>query len=118
MYNRMLYILILVFFPYLSFTQEIKEGQSTYFLSRGEDPLKKIRDNLFLKIMVDKHSCYIGEPLVATFKLYSRLQSTSEVIKNPGFYGFSVYDMVNLDDKLESLEIHNGNSFDVHIIRK
>lgn len=94
------------------------EDNSLYFLEAGEDPMKKIRENLFLKVMVDKHSCFLGEPLVATFKLYSRLQSRSDVIKNPGFYGFSVYDMINVNDKVKSSEKLKGHWFDVHIIRK
>ena len=92
--------------------------ESSYFLKPGEDPLKKIRENLFLKLIIDKRTCFIGEPLVATFKLYSRLQSRSNVIKNPGFYGFSVYDIVDVNDKMQSQEKSNGHWFDVHTIRE
>src|SRR5437762_5553691 len=95
-----------------------ESGESSYFLKPGEDPFKKIRENLFLKLIIDKQTCFIGEPLVATFKLYSRLQSRSNVIKNPGFYGFSVYDMVVVGDKMESEEKLNGHWFDVHTIRE
>src|SRR5689334_11791279 len=42
---------------------------SDYFLHPGEDPYQKIRDNLFLKVAVDKRTCFVGEPVVATFKL-------------------------------------------------
>ncbi|HEY2721605.1 MAG TPA: BatD family protein, partial [Chitinophagaceae bacterium] len=51
--------------------------ESSYYLRPGEDPIKKIHNNLFLKLTIDKQTCFIGEPLVATFKLYSRLQSKS-----------------------------------------
>jgi hypothetical protein len=91
---------------------------SGYLLLPGEDPGKKIKQNLFVKLFVDKRTCFIGEPVVATFKLYSRLQSKSDIVKNPGFYGFSVYDMVNLDDKVKETEKLNGKDFDVHTIRK
>lgn len=91
---------------------------SEYFLRPGEDPYKKIRENLFLKVQVDKHSCYVGEPVLAVYKLYSRLQSKSDIIKNPGFYGFTVYDMIGLADKEVTTEIINGRQFDVHTIRK
>lgn len=94
------------------------QGESSYFLKQGEDALQKIRENLFLKMDIDKQNCFIGEPLVATFKLYSRLQSKSNVVKNPGFYGFSVYDMVNLNDKSETEEKLNGHWYDVHTVRK
>ena len=92
--------------------------ESPYFLRVGEDPFKKITANLLLKLVLDKQTCFVGEPLVATFKLYSRLQSRSNVIKNPGFYGFSIYDMVNVNDQLQSEENLNGRWFQVHIIRK
>jgi hypothetical protein len=92
--------------------------ESPYFLHGGEDPFKKIRENLFLKLSIDKQSCFIGEPLVATFKLYSRLQSKSDVVKNPGFYGFGVYDMISVNDRLKSEEKLKGHWFDVHTIRK
>lgn len=92
--------------------------ETLYLLKQGEDPYQKIRENLFLKLSIDKSSCFIGEPLVATFKLYSRLQSKSNIIKNPGFYGFSVYDMINVNDQAQSQENFNGHWFDVHTILK
>ena len=95
-----------------------QSDNSDYFLRPGEDAQKKIRQNLFLKAMVNKNSCFVGEPIVATFKLYSRLESRSDIVKNPGFYGFTVHDMVNLSDKEVAIEKVNGKLFDVHIIRK
>lgn len=91
---------------------------SEYYLRPGEDVNEKIRQNLFLKVMVDKRSCFVGEPVVATFKLYSRLESKSDIVKNPGFYGFTVYDMIGLGDKQLATEYVNGRPFDVHTIRK
>jgi hypothetical protein len=88
------------------------------FLKPGDDPYQKIRENLFLKVMVDKKICFTGQPVVATFKLYSRLQSKSDIVKNPGFYGFTVQDMINLEDKLVTVEKINGKLFDVHTIRQ
>lgn len=93
-------------------------NNSDYFLRPGENAYEKIRQNLFVKVLVDKKSCYVGEPVLATFKLYSRLESKSDIIKNPGFYGFTVYDMVNLTDKQVTTENVNGKTFDVHTIRK
>ena len=66
------------------FAKEIA-GNSDYFLRPGENVQDKIRRNLFLKIMVDKRSCFFGEPVLATFKLYSRLESKSDIVKNPWF---------------------------------
>lgn len=95
--------------------QEINEDN---FLSPGEDPYTKIRRNLFMKVLVDKKTCFVGEPVTAIFKLYSRLDSKSDIVKNPGFYGFTVQDMINLDNKQTSNETVNGKEFDVHIVRK
>lgn len=91
---------------------------SDYFLRPGEDVKEKMRQNLFLKVMVDKRVCFVGEPVLATFKLYSRLESKSDIVKNPGFYGFSVLDIVNLSDRVVDTENVNGKKFDVHTIRK
>ncbi|MGC4037944.1 MAG: BatD family protein [Chitinophagaceae bacterium] len=93
-------------------------SNSDYFLRPGENPVDKIKKNLFLKVQVDKRTCYVGEPVVATYKLYSRLESKSDIIKNPGFYGFAVYDMVNLASKAQTTEVIDGKSFDVHTVRK
>ena len=91
---------------------------SPYFLQPGEDPSEKIRQNLFLKVFLNKMVCYPGEPIVATFKLYSRLESKSEISKNPGFYGFTVHDMIGLNDKVNVAEAIGGKFFDVHTVRQ
>ncbi len=98
--------------------KEDRTVNSEYFLRPGEDPQKKITENLFVKVMVSKRDCLVGEPVVATFKLYSRLQSKSDIMKNPGMYGFTVFDMINLADREVYAEKINGRTFDVHTIRK
>lgn len=89
-----------------------------YVLRPGENIKEKIRKNLFLKVQVDKTSCYVGEPIVATYKLYSRLSSESRVTRRPSLNGFSVYDMVDPNSDVSSVEKLNGKAFTVHIIRK
>lgn len=95
-----------------------QSNNSDYFLQPGEDVQEKIRQNLFMKVLVNKNACFVGEPVVATFKLYSRLESKSDIVKNPGFYGFTVQDMVNLSDNEMFIEKVKGKLFDVHTIRK
>ena len=99
------------------FEKEITTS-SDYYLRPGEDVQEKIRQNLFMKVQVDKKTSFLGEPVVATFKLYSRLESKSDIVKNPGFYGFSVLDVINLSDRFVTTEEINGKTFDVHTIRK
>jgi hypothetical protein len=95
----------------------VELSTSEYFLRPGENAYEKINKSLFIKVGVDKKTCFVGQPVVATFKLYSQLESKSDIIKNPGFYGFTVFDMLNLNDHLSSTEIINGKVFDVHTIR-
>lgn len=97
---------------------ELRESNADYFLGPDEDPYEKMRRNLFMKVLVDKKVCFVGEPVTATFKLYSRLESKSDIVKNPGLYGFTVLDMVSLADRLATTENIDGKKFDVHVVRK
>ncbi len=89
-----------------------------YVLRPGENIKEKIRKNLFVKVQVDKNTCYVGEPIVATYKLYTRLSSESRITKRPSLNGFSVYDMVDPASDPVSVEKLNGKDYTVHIIRK
>lgn len=93
-------------------------GPTGFYLAPGENAQDKIRKELFLRVSTDRKTCYVGEPVLVTYKLYSNLQSTSAIIKNPGFYGFTVHDMIGLQDQQLSTELVNGKPFNVHIIRK
>ena len=84
----------------------------------GENVDDKIRKNFFIKVDVSKKECYLGEPIVATYKLYARLRSDSRVTRHPSLNGFSVYDMIDPSDDRVSVEKINGKNFSVHIIRK
>lgn len=95
-----------------------RDSLSEVDLSGDENVMEKIRQNLFLRVNVNKKSIYVGEPVVAEFKLYSRLESRSEIVKNPGFYGFGVHDIIGIGDRVSATEIINGKPFDVHVIRK
>jgi hypothetical protein len=87
-------------------------------LRPGENAADKIRKNFFLKVELSKKDCYVGEPIVVTYKLYTRLHSESRVTKNPSLNGFSVYDMMDPGDDRSTVEKVNGKNFRVHIIRK
>lgn len=89
-----------------------------YILNKGENPLEKINKNMFVRAEVDKTSCYVGEPVVATFKLYTRLKSESNMIKNPSFNGFSVIDLQQPNDMNFHVEKYNGREYNVYTLRK
>jgi hypothetical protein len=89
-----------------------------YLLKPGDNVSDIIRKNFFIKVEVSKTDCYVGEPIMATYKLYSRLQSESQVVKQPSLNGFSVFDMTDPGTDQTSVEKINGKPFVVHTIRK
>ena len=86
-------------------------------LRPGEDVQKKIDKNLFVKVFTSKTTVYEGEPIVATYKVYSRLDMTAGVTKRPSFSGFSAFDM---EDPSQSgtPEKLNGQNYIGYTIRK
>jgi hypothetical protein len=97
---------------------EPEEENREYVLKPGENVSEVINKNLFVKVQVSKNRCYVGEPIVATYKLYSCLRSESRITKLPSMNGFSVYDMVDPNKISPTYETINGKRFTVHIIRK
>lgn len=89
-----------------------------YAPSSKTDLDKLIEANLFIKTEVDKRICFLGEAITATFKLYSRLQSTSEVVNAPSLYGFSVMDMLDINEAHHAIETINGKVFNTSVLRK
>lgn len=89
-----------------------------YILRENENPLDKIKKNMFVQADVDKKSVYVGEPVVATYKLFTRLRSESNMIKNPSFNGFSVLDLQQPADMSTGTEKSGGREYNVYILRK
>lgn len=87
-------------------------------LRKGESVEEKVNKNMFIKLELDKTSCYIGEPVIATYKLYTRLKSESNLVKNPSFNGFSVIDLQQPDNLSYKRETVNGREYNVYTIRK
>ncbi|NCU03689.1 MAG: protein BatD [Chitinophagaceae bacterium] len=99
-------------------TKQAEEERPDYYLMPGENVKEKIAKNLFIKATVDKRSCYVGEPVLATFKLFTRLDSESKVVKRPSLNGFSVVDMEEPEAGLFSKEMYNGKMYNCYLIRK
>lgn len=89
-----------------------------YILKKGENPKDKISRNLFMRAEVNKISCFVGEPIMATFKLYTRLKSESNLVKSPSFNGFSVVDMPQTNETNYTVEKFQGREFNVYTLRK
>lgn len=96
-------------------------AESTYrdfILHKGEDPADKIKKNMAVKVETDKPSCYVGEPVVATYKLYTRLKSESGMTKTPNFNGFSVIDLPDPNNLNYHTEKLNGRDYNVYVLRR
>ncbi|MGC4101373.1 BatD family protein [Ferruginibacter sp.] len=87
-------------------------------LKKGEHAADKVNKNMFLKLDLDKTSCFIGDPVIATYKLYTRLKSESNLVKNPSFNGFSVIDLQQPDNLNYRREKINGKEYNVYVIRR
>lgn len=95
-----------------------RQIQEDYILQPGETPEEKIKKGLLVVLDLDKTTAYVGEPVVATYKLLTRLRSDSRVSKRPSMNGFSVYDMIEADGVGPTVEERDGREFQAHIIRK
>jgi BatD DUF11 like domain len=118
--NFLIFIFSLNIFP-AAFAQDdrtdgIVEDNSD--LAPGENADEKIRKNFFLRAEVSKNECYVGEPVMAVFKAYSRLDANSQVLKRPSLSGFSVIEMVDAYNNRPEVERYNGKNYFVHLIRK
>jgi hypothetical protein len=82
---------------------------------KAEDEIKR---NFFLRAEINKKTCYVGEPLMAVYKCYSRLNTNAQVVKRPSLNGFSVIEMVDAYDNRQEIEVLNGIPYYVNIIRK
>lgn len=89
-----------------------------YILKKGENVHDKVQKNLFIKLDINKTSCYAGQPVIASYKLYTRLRSESVVTSAPSFNGFSVSELEVNDVNSASVEKYNGRDYNVYTLRK
>jgi hypothetical protein len=97
----------------------VKRGSfNDYILRKGENINDKINKNIFIRVETSKTSCFIGEPIMVTYKLYTRLKSESNITHNPSFNGFSVIDMLRQSDINALVEKYNGREYNVYSLRQ
>jgi hypothetical protein len=93
------------------------EFGSDQFLRKGEDPRSKIKNNLLVKLDVNKRSFVVGEPILVTYKLCTRLRSQSKVVSQPAFTGCTVIEMTT-ENPAPKRETVNGRSYNVYVVRQ
>jgi hypothetical protein len=89
-------------------------------LKKGENVQDKINKNLFIKAEPNKTSCFVGEPVVVSYNIYTRLETQSAITKTPAFDGFSMVDLsqpgnANTTEKIVKL---NGKEYHVYTLMK
>ncbi|MEP6926241.1 MAG: BatD family protein, partial [Ginsengibacter sp.] len=89
-----------------------------YILKKGENINDKVQKNLFVKLDVSKTGCFVGEPIIASYKLYTRLRSESTVTNAPSFNGFSVSELQINNNNSSGVEKNNGREYNVYTLRK
>lgn len=90
--------------------------QSVLFL--GETPEEKLKENFFLTASVSKKECFLGENIMAEYKVYNRLNASSSVTKRPSFPGFSILEMADQYSKAPDVEFVGQEAFFTHLLRK
>ena len=98
--------------------EETEPPEVAILLKAGESMTDRVNRDLFVRLEVNKTSCYVGEPVVATYLLYTRLRSESRIVKRPSFKGFGVYDMDVQETGTARTEDIDGNRFSVYVLRK
>lgn len=93
------------------------EAAANQYLKKGENAVEKIKNNIVVRLEVSKHSCYVGEPMLATYKLCTRLKSKSKVVKQPQFNGCTVVELTE-EEQNQHVEKINGIQYNVFVIRK
>lgn len=77
------------------------------------------KENLFVKVEVDRKSLYMGEFIVASLKLYSRVQLTNlGRSKFPSFQGFLSQEIKMPEQISLNRESVNGELYSVGVLRK
>lgn len=98
----------------LPFQDQVPANQ---YLRKGEKAIDKIRNNIIIRLEVSKRSCYVGEAVLATYKLCTRLRSKSKVVKQPQFSGCAVIELTS-EQQDAHIERINGIEYNVFVIRK
>lgn len=94
-----------------------REENQSAILKPGENWNDKIKSNLFVRVIASKTNCVVGEPLLITYKLYTRLPIEAKLAKQPSFNSCTIYEMTPLNPT-EGMEKVNGKLYKTCIVRQ
>jgi hypothetical protein len=75
-------------------------------------------ENIFIKTDISTRNCYVGEPVVVTFTLYSVAPAIASGQRSPAFYGFSIIDLVNYKEPHPGVAEWKGKIYATSLLRK
>lgn len=104
-------------YQHLSDQVDAEIAYANSVLQTNENIPRKIQQNIFVKAIVDKTVCVVGEPVLVTYQLCTRLNSQSKVATQPTFSGCTVYEITSADT-LPSIAKINDLYFKIYEIRK
>jgi hypothetical protein len=80
----------------------------------------EISDYIFITLNTDKNSAYVGEPIVASYKLYTRVNIVDNDLKKmPDLNGFWSYELKDLQDQTAwQTEVINGQRYNVAELKR
>ncbi|MBL0176659.1 MAG: protein BatD [Ignavibacteria bacterium] len=79
----------------------------------------ELGDNLFIRAIVDKRTVYMGEPILVTYKLYSRVTfQVNNIAKIPRMVGFWSEDIETPSQVRPEVENYNGKQYETFLLRK
>lgn len=71
----------------------IPDAASLSILKKNENPQAKVQRFIFIRSFVSNTKCYVGEPVLLIYQLYSALQNESEIYTLPSFAGSSMMEL-------------------------
>ena len=109
-------------------TVEVVKGssspqQQTQNKQQQQDNLatnKEIGDNLFIKAVADKQKIYLGEQVIVTYKLYTRVNIAAQmsISKLPQYQGFWAEELETSPTIMFTTEVVDGKQFRVGVLKK
>ena len=81
---------------------------------------KQIGDNLFIRAVANKKKVYLGEQVIVTYKLYTRVNIAAQmsISKLPQYQGFWAEELETSPTIMFTNEVVNGKQYRVGILKK
>lgn len=113
-------VLFQLLFSTILFAQkglDIDDFTNAGFPRKEELSKAVLANNIFVRAEASAKKCFVGEPILVTYKFYTRLVAQSKVTRMPGFSGCSVQEMTT-NDITSTIETFNGKKYKINTIRK